>query len=253
MTTQFDQRRHFQSIGLVALMLASLAAGNASAEVILADSFDDGELAAEWRTTDGNISVATPDASRFVQVDSVAPLSAIWVPKDETVKLGVVEMPIRPDLRLIRSSVEEGLANEMRGRIVASSAEKQEGHDVFLMTGHGEILGREAYMTQAVVAVGGKVYKVMAVGFGKDTRVDPDATEFVSSLKILTPKQVVNSNPPEDVRDSQPVPNDSSESLVDLLSQRIGGISALILVVCVIVIVLLRLAKRRKPSGDASA
>ena len=208
---------------------------------------------AEWRTTDGNISVAAPDASRFVQVDSVPPLSVIWVSKDETVKLGVVEMPSRPDMELIQSSVEKGLANEMRGKIVASSAEKQEGHHVFLMTGHGEILGKEAYMTQAVVAVGNKVYKVMAAGFGKDTRVDPDATEFVSSFKVLTPKRVVNSDPPEDVRDSQPAPNDSSESLVDLLSQRIGGISALILIVCVIVIVLSRSTKRRKPNGDASA
>lgn len=46
MTTQFDRRRSLQSIGLAALMLACLAAGNASAEVILVDSFDDGELAA---------------------------------------------------------------------------------------------------------------------------------------------------------------------------------------------------------------
>jgi hypothetical protein len=205
-----------------------------------------------WKTTDGNISVATPDASQFVEVGSTPPLSVIWVSKDETIKLGVAEIPFRRGTKLVRSAVERGFAKETGGKIVASSAKQQAGHDVFDMTCHWEMSGNDVYTTQLVVAVGDKVYKVMATGIGKDTRVDPDAAAFVASLEILTPKQVVNSDPPESVRSSQPELNDSRESLVDRLSQRIGAISALILIVSVIAIVLLRFAKRRKSIGDHS-
>ena len=105
----------------------------------------------------------------------------------------------------------------------------------------------------SVAAMGDKVYKVMATGIGKDTRVNPDATEFVSSFRILRSKQRVNSDLPEDARKAQPAPDDTGESLVDLLSQRIGGISALILIVCMIVVVLSRLARRRESIGGDSA
>ena len=113
-----------------------------------------------------------------------------------------------------------------------------------MMTGHGELLGTEVYITQAVVAVGNRAYKVMAIGMGRDTRVDSDATVFMSSFKIWAPNKVVNSDPPGDVPNSQPVADDSSESLVDVLSQRIGGIGALLLIICVVVIVISRLANR---------
>ena len=57
MTVQLDQRRHLRSIGLAALMLACLADGNASAEVVLAGPFDDGELAANpsWVVEEGEL------------------------------------------------------------------------------------------------------------------------------------------------------------------------------------------------------
>jgi hypothetical protein len=209
-------------------------------------------FAGVWKTADGNISVVTPDASRFVQVDSTPPLSVIWVSKDETIKLGVAEIPFRRGMDLVRSAVERGFAKETGGKIVASSAKQQAGHDVYVMTVHWKMHGNDFFTTQVVVAVGDKVYKVMATGIGKDTRVDPDAAAFVASLEILTPKQVVNSDPPEPERSSQPELNDSRESLVDRLSQRIGGVSALVLIASVIVIVLLRLAKRRKSIGDHS-
>ena len=209
--------------------------------------------AAEWQTTDGNISVVVPDESRFVQVDAVPPLSVIWVSTDETIKLGVAEVPFRPDMKLVQSSVEKGLAEEMGGKIVDSLTERQAGHEIFVMTGHGEVLGTEVYITQAVVAVGDKVYKVMATGLGRDTRVDSYATKFMSSFKILTTKQDVAFDPPRTVPSSQPNQSDTDKSLVDLLSEKIGGISVLILIVCVIAILISRFGKRRKPPGDNSA
>lgn len=179
----------------------------------------------------------------------MATFSAIWLSKDETVRLGVTETSLPPNIRIIRSSLEEGLAEELGGRIIASSAQQQEGHDVFLMTGRGGTGGDKIYITQAIVAVGNKVYKVIACGIGKDTRVDPDATAFISSFRILTPRQIVDSVPREDVGNSQPALNQPSESLIGLLSRRIGGISALILLVGVIVIVLLRFVTHREPTA----
>jgi len=207
--------------------------------------------AAQWKAKDGNISVAVPDESRFVEVDAVPPLSVTWISTDETIRLGVAEIPIRPNMKLIRSSVEEGLAEEMRGKIVASSTRQQDGHEVFLMTGHGRVLETEVYITQAVVAVGDKVYKVMATGLGKDTRTDSDATTFMSSFKILATKRAVTPHASQSVPGSPPASGDSPKSVVDLLSQKIGGISALILIVCVIAALISRFAKRRKPSDSA--
>jgi hypothetical protein len=201
--------------------------------------------AAEWKTTDGNISVAAPDESRFVQADVTPPLSVIWVSTDETIKLGVAEVPFRPDMKLIQASVEKGFAEGLGGRIVDSSTEQQAGHEIFVMTGHGEALGTEVYITQAVVAVGDKVYKIMAIGLGKDIRVNSDATKFLSSFRILTTKQAVTSDPQRSVSSPQPAHGDSDRSPVDLLSEKIGSISLLILIACAIVIQVSRSAKRQ--------
>ena len=58
--------------------------------------------ATEWKTTDDIISVAVPDDSRFVQVNAMPPLSVIWATKDGTIKLGVAEIPLRRNMKIIQ-------------------------------------------------------------------------------------------------------------------------------------------------------
>jgi hypothetical protein len=208
--------------------------------------------AAEWQSADGNISVTIPEASRFVKGEAVPPISVVWVATDETIKLAVAEVPFRHDMKLIQSSLEGELAKLMGGRIVASSTERQLGHDIMLMTAYGEMFGTETYITQAIVAVGDKVYKVMACGLGRDTRVDPDAKAFLSSFRLLPSSQIAGS-PSANRRTNAQSARTSPESdakTIDMLSGKIGGIALLLLLIATAIS---RSATRRKQAEHNSA
>ncbi len=141
--------------------------------------------AAEWVSTNGDFAVPEPDAVRFTQIEAPPPLAAMWVSSEGTITLGIWQTPVPAGVKLDRSALEEGAAEELKGKIVDSSVLQKEGYEVYLMTVQGEALGNEVYLSQAIVTVGDTVYKVMASGHGTDVRKDADAMRYVSSFKIL--------------------------------------------------------------------
>jgi hypothetical protein len=116
-----------------------------------------------------------------------------------------------------------------------------------LMTARAEISGTETYFTQAVVAVGNKVYKAMAIGLGRDTRVDPHATAFLSSFRISPSSQIARTPAANQARNAQSTRNSpaSDAKRIDLLSGKIGGIALLLLLIATSIS---RSAARRKQS-----
>src|SRR5262245_8075048 len=176
------------SRGLNAVVVLLLAAGAARAE--------------EWKTPDGVIAVTVPDPTRFVQADHGPDVLVVWQSRDESLRMLVGEMPAPPNAGLKQSGLEQGLMKEVNrrlrnGKLVSSSVEVRDGHEVFTMTAQGEGNGTTVYFTQVIVARGGKAYKVAVAGFGKDTRTDPDATRFSSSFKILSPGPPANTPSPQ--------------------------------------------------------
>jgi hypothetical protein len=188
----------------------------------------------QWKSSDEKIAVTIPDAPGFVKVEAMPPL--IWVSKDETIKLGVVEMAVPANTKLIQSALERGFAESIQGKIVASSKDVRAGHDVFVMTAQGKLQDSEVYMTQAVVGLDGKLYKVMATGIGKDIRTDPDATRFIESLTILVPPQAAPST-------GQIPPPSPEDSWANQWSRKLGGMSMLLLIGCGVVLILRRIVK----------
>lgn len=200
--------------------------------------------AGEWTTSDGVVTVAVPNESRFILGEVEPPLSVVWVTDDETVKLGVAETPFPKNATLVKSAVEEGLAEELGGEIVASSTSQVDGHEVFTMTAHTHSPGVDLYITQSVFAFDGKAYKLMAVGLGQDIRTDPDVAEFLGSLKLppAAPRETSDATASR----SGPANGEESEiSQADLWSRRIGGISVLVLLGCVAALLVRYFARRR--------
>jgi len=193
--------------------------------------------AEQWTTKDGIISVTAPDSSRFQQQEPTPPMSVLWVSNDGVIRLAVVEIPMpKKNMPLIRSSLEKGAAEELHGKIVASSKSQQGNQPIFTMTVASDANGTPVFLSQSVAAVNGKAYKVMAVGVTKDTRSDPDAMSFVASYKI----DPAAASGPAPTGASNENPQRADQSLIDALSQKIGGISLLVLIVCLAVVLITR-------------
>ena len=185
-----------------------------------------GTLGDEWTSPDGVIVVTAPDAVDFQQVDDPPePFIALWVSNDETLRLGVTKTAIPPHIKLVRSSTEEGLAEEIGGTIAASSSVAKNGHEIWTMTAKGSTQGINIQITQAIAQYQGNVYKVLAANVG-DAPIDETAINtFVKSIDI----KATNPN-----GDTARVGSDDQRSNdhIDLhnLSKRIGAAGALLLI-----------------------
>lgn len=149
--------------------------------------------AAEWKTPDGMVSVTAPDETRFVAVDPPPRALVLWQSQDLMMRMMVGEMPNPQHFKLGQSGLEQGLMKELNaqfrnGKLLVSVVETRNGHEVFTMTARGESEEHTVFMTQSITAVGGKAYVAGVISFGKDTRTDPDATEFIASFKVLAPR-----------------------------------------------------------------
>ena len=218
------------SRGLQAIVVLLSAAGVAGAE--------------EWRTPDGAISVAVPDPTRFVQGNPVPPGLALWESRDGTMQMAIGGLPSPPNGKLRQSPVEQGFMKEMSAQwknamLVSSVVEQRNGCEVLTMTARGTANGTPAYLTQTLTVAGGKAYKAMVVGFGRDTRTDPDATAFIESFKILVPSSPAPVQPAP--RDAGPVPNQKAP--VDQVSYTAGMIAGACLFVAGIAWVVNRLTR----------
>src|SRR5688500_6854358 len=145
-------------------------------------------LAEEWASPDGVIVVKAPDPMNFDPMDDPpAPFMALWLSKDETVRLGVMKMAIPPNVKLIRSSAEEGLTEEVGGRITASSSVVKNGHEIWILAAEGTAQGMNLRITQALVQYGPSAYKVMAVVVGMGSADNASIDDFVNSIQITAP------------------------------------------------------------------
>ena len=203
--------------------------------------------ALEWKTPDGKLAVTVPDRPRFAEVDPPPPpLSAVWVTADETIRLGVVEQHSPPNTRLVRAAFEKALAQEINGKIVASSADVRRGHEVLTVTAHGSLQGDEVYITTSAFITGDRAYKLMAIGMGKDPRADADAMKFIGSLRILVPneKQVAEKSDianPKQAADSGT--SSSNQTEADRITGQIGAVGVLLLVVAIAILLARRWVK----------
>jgi len=152
------------------------------------------DLADEWKTPDGVISVAIPDPARFVVVNPGPEALVAWKSMDGNLMMVFVEIPNPRNERLELSPMVDGFANQLRKafknvKILHSAVEVRAGHEVLSLTGSGEKKELTIYETEVFVSTGGKVYKATVTGAGIDTRTDPDATTFIASFKPLVPGQ----------------------------------------------------------------
>lgn len=175
-----------------------------------------------WSTPDGFLSITPPDASEFQPIpEPPPPFVGLWVSNDETMKFGVMQTQIPPNVKLIQSSAEEGLAKEIGGEVTRLPTKQVSGHEVWTMTGKNA----SVEITQALIRHEGAGYKLMALTVGGN----PDAaavTRFMDSLSIAQPfRSMVE---PSKQSDAQPVQDLDRGVDLDELSKKIGGAGALL-------------------------
>jgi hypothetical protein len=179
-------------------------------------------LGQAWTSPDGFLTVTPPDATSFQATPNPPPpFLALWTSEDQSMLLGIMKMDIPADIRLIQSSAEEGLAEEIGGRVTRLPTKTISGYEVWNMTAKGPA----GEISQAMVRHGGTLYKLMALSFDSDHDA-PLFSAFVDSMSI-----------------SQPIPADSmraktpeAQLLQDLgagvdrhkISKSIGGAGALL-------------------------
>jgi hypothetical protein len=136
-----------------------------------------------WTSTDGFLSITPPDANVFQPMPTPPPpFVGLWVSNDGTMKFGVMKTQIPPNIKLIQSSAEEGLAKEINGEVIRLPTKQVSGHEVWNMTAKGA----SVEITQAMIRHDGALYKLMALTVGGN----PDAiavNRFINSLAIVTP------------------------------------------------------------------
>ncbi len=208
--------------------------------------------AEEWKSADGVISVIVPNQSRFVQTESEPPVSIIWVSTDGMLTLMIAEIQIPPKMPLRQSSLEKGITKALGGKILDSTMERRKGHEIITITNYSQDFEPELFITQKVVAINDKAYKIMARGFGKDVRTDPEAGKFLSSFKIHATKQKGTRSRPNRGSGIRAARGNVEFTPVDLISQKLGGIGFLLLIFCGIVTCISRLSKRGKSTDDSS-
>ena len=66
-----------------------------------------------WTSPDGFLAITPPDAGVFQPIPSPpSPFIGLWVSNDEAMQFGVMKTQTPPNIKLIQSSAEEGLAEE---------------------------------------------------------------------------------------------------------------------------------------------
>ncbi len=175
-----------------------------------------------WTTPDGLLTVTQPNAEIFTAVDSPPePIVGLWVSNDESTKLGVVKNQIPTNTKLIQSSVEKGLAEEIGGEVTRLPTKQVAGYEVW----HMKATGTSAKITQAILRIDDTVYKLMAVTVGQNPD-EQTINHFIDSLLISQSAKTVapesNINPSE--------PNNNLDGGIDLhgFSKSIGGFAALL-------------------------
>lgn len=172
-----------------------------------------------WTSPDGFLSITPPDANEFQAMPiPPPPFVGLWISNDETMKFGLMQTQIPPNIKLMQSSVEEGLENETGGTVTRFPTKKVAGHEVWTMTAKNE----SVEITQAILRHDNTVYKLMAVTVG-DKPDSAAVNRFLDSLSIMQPAPSMKEQPaPQTVQDL------SVGMDLHNLSKKIGGASLLL-------------------------
>jgi hypothetical protein len=175
-----------------------------------------------WTSPDGFLSVTPPDETMFQAMpEPPPPFVGLWVSNDETMKFGIIQTDFPAGDKLIQSSVEEGLAEEIGGKVTRLRTKQVSGHEVWNMAAKGPTVE----ITQAIVRHEGVVYKLMALTHGNK----PDATAINRFIDSLT----ISDQPPATAQssnraDTKPVQDPGGGVDLHRLSKSIGGAGALL-------------------------
>ena len=189
--------------------------------------------AGQWTSPDGIVSVQTPRAERFNEVDSAPELLKHWQSQDQMVQLCVVEDDWPYDRPMQRKALEKGFLTELGGELVASSVRQMNGNDVFEMTALSKSSGYDVYTKQIVIQAGRKAYKFMAMCVAGEIEDEPDAREFLASVRCAAPRLEVTNTNFRATPDPQHT-DDSLENAAGAIGQVIGYllIPAVVLYLC---------------------
>ena len=175
-----------------------------------------------WTTPDGFLSVMPPNESEFQPMPNPpAPFVGLWVSDDETMKFGVMKTQIPPNIKLIQSSAEEGLAEEIGGKVTRLPTKRMAGHEVWNMTGKASSLE----ITQAMIQHDSSLYKLMAATIGSAPDADA-ANRFIDSLSII--QSSATPGKPSRRPDTQRAQDLGGGFDLHDLSKTIGGAGALL-------------------------
>ncbi len=176
--------------------------------------------AQDWTSPDGFLSVTPPTPDVFDKLPTPPPpFVALWVSHDESMKFGVMKIQIPPTLKLNQSSAEQGLAEEIGGKVTRLPTKQLSGHEVWTMTANGPSIE----ITQSLVRHDGSLYKVMAAAVGAEDNSD-SVDQFISSMSIA--EQAKDQAPQQPSR--KPVQDLGETVDSHNLSKTIGGIGALL-------------------------
>jgi hypothetical protein len=176
--------------------------------------------AQSWTSPDGFLSIMPPNANTFQAIPTPPPpFVGLWISNDESMKFGVMKTQIPPTIKLNQSSVEEGLAEEIGGKVSRLPTREVSGHEVWNMTAKGP----SGEITQALIRHGGVLYKVMAATVGS-TDDNESVNRFVGSLSIAEQSNAQPSRQPA----AQPVQDLGGGVDLHNLSKTIGGAGALL-------------------------
>lgn len=215
--------------------------------------------AQQWTSSDGVISVTTPDSEKFQMLPEPPPTFLVfWISHDESIRLGVMKSAVPPNVQLIQSVIQDGLAEELKGTVVRLPTAVIAGREIWKMRGKNDA----AEITQAIVRHEKAVYKVMAVNTSPNT-ASPDIDRFIESIAIEGQSAVpIAPSPPTPGAKTRspatlsPVPTSPATTPTtekpprfDLhnLSKLIGSVSVIVLVVGVVLYILFRQGGRETP------
>lgn len=125
-----------------------------------------------------------------------------------------MKMQIPPKIKLIQSSAEEGLAEQVAGPVTRLPTKTVSGYEVWNMTAKGAA----AEITQAMIRHDSTLYKLMVVTPGADQDA-ASVNAFIDSLSISQASDPQPAQPVQDPRKGVDLHN---------LSKTIGGAGALL-------------------------
>lgn len=115
----------------------------------------------DWTSSDGVIKVTIPN-SGFTRVEN-PPTNylALWISHDETIRLGVAQIPYPRGAQLLRTNLEKGIAGA-GAEITASSTSTKDGHEVWGNSTASSIEGVKNIGQTSIVRVNDSIFALFS-------------------------------------------------------------------------------------------